>query len=71
MRKLSRLWDSVLPGLISLEPMGALAYYQAVATIEPAQSESPRTRRLALVSSARGGALIGRGDVHRAASVRP
>ena len=71
MSKLSRLWDSVLPGLICLEPMGALVYYQAVATIEPSQSESPRTRRLELVSSARGGALIVRGDVQQAASVGP
>ena len=51
--------------------MGALVYYQAVATIEPSQSESPRTRRLELVSSARGGALIVRGDVQQAASVGP
>lgn len=71
MSKLGRFWDSVLPGLIALEPMGALAYYQAVAAIEPSQTESPRTRRLELISSARGGVLIVRGDVQRAAPLRP
>jgi len=31
MSKLGRLWDLLLPGLICLEPMGAVAYYNAEA----------------------------------------
>lgn len=66
-----RLWGAVRTGLISLEPMGAMAYYQAVAKIEQSQSESPRARRLELVSGARGVAGIALGDVQRAAPVGP
>jgi hypothetical protein len=37
MSKLGRLWDWLLPGLISLSQMGAFAYY-----IASAEEEAPR-----------------------------
>jgi hypothetical protein len=50
MRKLSRSWDWVLPGLICLCPMGALAYYNAALEREVPHFESKRAGRHALVS---------------------
>ena len=59
MSKLAGLWDWLLPGLISLSPMGAVAYYSAGAEIEPPQRESARTVRRVLVSERlRGPAVI-------------
>jgi hypothetical protein len=49
MRKLGRLWDWVLPGLISLSPSGAIAYYEVVAEKEASRDESPRVGLRALV----------------------
>jgi hypothetical protein len=42
MRELDRLWDWVLPGLISLSPSGAIAYYEAVADNDAAFQNSER-----------------------------
>ncbi len=50
MRKLERLWDWLLPGLVCLSPMGAIAYYNAVAEEEAPHPESARIGRLAPVS---------------------
>jgi hypothetical protein len=30
MRRLSQLWEWLVPGLIYLDPMGAMAFYQAI-----------------------------------------
>lgn len=57
MRKLGRLLlDSLLPGLIALDPMGAMAYYLAIAGQEPPNSGTPRIRRPYLVSDSVKGA---------------
>lgn len=40
MSKLGRLWDLLLPGLICLEPMGAVAYYNAEAQSGASRHES-------------------------------
>ena len=59
MSKLSLFWDWLLPGLICLCPMGALAYYNATAETEAAQPESERAGGRSLVSnSVMGAALI-------------
>jgi hypothetical protein len=39
MSKLGRLWDWLLPGLISLSQMGAFAYYAAAAEEDPPRYE--------------------------------
>jgi hypothetical protein len=49
MRKLGRLWDWVLPGLISLSPSGAIAYYEAVVEKEVSRHESPKVELRGLV----------------------
>lgn len=41
MNQLGRLWDWLLPGLVSLSPMGAVAYY--VAVVEEAALGDPAT----------------------------
>jgi hypothetical protein len=46
MRELGRLWDWLLPGLIGMSPMGAIAYYNARAENEAADDEVPPLRRL-------------------------
>ena len=48
MSKLGRFWDWLLPGLICLCPMGALAYYNACAENEAPQNDSTSTGRLHL-----------------------
>jgi hypothetical protein len=60
-----RLWDSFLPGLIALEPMGAMAYYQTLEKMDPSPSGSARARGLELVSDGRGKAVIVADDVPR------
>jgi hypothetical protein len=58
MSKLSRFWDWLLPGLICLCPMGALAYYNATAETEAAPPESERAGGHRLVSSSVMGAAL-------------
>jgi len=45
MSKLSRIWDWLLPGLISLSQMGAFAYYVAGVEEEVPPLELRRARR--------------------------
>lgn len=45
MRKVDRLWDWVLPGLISLSPIGAIAYFNACAEEEAPHNEPMRHAR--------------------------
>jgi hypothetical protein len=52
MSKLGRLWDWLLPGLISLSPMGAIAYYSAGSEREAVRDESPKVERRGLVFDA-------------------
>jgi len=54
MSRTSRFWDWFLPGLICLNPMGAIAYYNAglEAEGEAPQFESRRADRRALGSDA-------------------
>jgi len=58
MRKLGRWWDWLLPGLICLCPMGAMAYYNTTAETEAAHADSERAGRRSLVSSLMGAAII-------------
>jgi hypothetical protein len=58
MSKLSRLWDWLLPGLISMSPIGAIAYYCAGAEIETPRYESKRAGRPALAADNRIGAAV-------------
>jgi hypothetical protein len=51
MSKLGRLWDWLLPGLISLSQMGALAYYIADCEEEEMRKE-PMKARLRVVVAA-------------------
>jgi hypothetical protein len=52
MRELGRLWDWILPGLISQCPMVAIAYYNACAEKEASQSEAPRVGQRVVVFDA-------------------
>ena len=56
MRKLGPFWDWLLPGLICLCPMGAMAYYNATAETE-AHSERAG-RRSEISTSVMGAAII-------------
>jgi hypothetical protein len=58
MNKLSRLWDWLLPALICLCPMGAMAYYNSADETETAHPDSERAGRLGLVSGSPMGAGI-------------
>ena len=49
MSKLGRMWDWLLPGLISLSQMGAFAYYIAGDEIDMPRYEPKRVERRALV----------------------
>jgi len=49
MSKLGRMWDWLLPGLISLSQMGAFAYYIAGDEIDMPRYEPRRVERRALV----------------------
>jgi hypothetical protein len=53
MSKLGRLWDWLLPGLISLSPMGAIAYYNSGYETEARDSASAGPRRRAQVRASR------------------
>ena len=55
MSRLGRLWDWLLPGLISLSPMGAIAYYNAAAAEEAAQHDLALRPPRALVFNPRMG----------------
>lgn len=50
MSKLGRILDWILPGLICLSPMGAIAYYDGGAEDEAPHSESKRTAPRAAIS---------------------
>jgi hypothetical protein len=58
MSKLGRFWGWLLPGLICLCPMGAMAYYNATAETEAAHPDSERGGRRSLVSNSLMGAAI-------------
>jgi hypothetical protein len=59
MTKLSGIWNWLLPGLICLDPIGAIAYYSAGAETESPRPESARARRRASVPDAvRSAAII-------------
>jgi hypothetical protein len=58
MSKLSRWWDRLLPELICLCPMGAMAYYNVTAETEAAHPDSERAGRRSLVSNSLMGAAI-------------
>lgn len=58
MNNLGRLWEWLLPGLISLSPMGAMAYYHAGAEEEASPYESPRSERRDLVFDALPGQVV-------------
>ena len=51
MSKLSLFWDWLLPGLICLYPMGAMAYYNATAETEAAHPHSERAGRRRVIST--------------------
>ena len=58
MRNLGRLWNWLLPGLICLCPMGAMAYYNVTAETEASHPDSERAGRRGLVSNSLIGAAI-------------
>jgi hypothetical protein len=58
MNRLVRLWDWLLPGLISLSPIGAIAYYNAGAAEEAAQPGVERAASRSFVSNARMGPAV-------------
>ena len=58
MRNLGRWWNWLLPGLICLSPMGAMAYYNVTAETEASHPDSERGGRRGLVSKALIGAAI-------------
>ncbi len=51
MSKLGRMWDWLLPGLISLSQMGALAYYAGIAEDETPRREPKRATRRVRVAA--------------------
>jgi hypothetical protein len=58
MSKVARFWDWLLPSLICLCPMGAVAYYSANAENEVTRQESARTGRGGVVSHPLVGAVV-------------
>jgi hypothetical protein len=58
MSKLDRLWDWLLPGLISLSPMGAIAYHTAAAESETLRYTPTRVGRRAPIAGGRMGAAV-------------
>ena len=52
MSKLGRIWNWLLPGLMCLDPVGAIAYYSAGAETDSPRSESARARRRASMPDA-------------------
>jgi hypothetical protein len=53
-----RLWEWLLPGLICLSPMGAIAYYNADARQAAPVPEAPTAKRRAPISDAVGSAGV-------------
>ena len=51
MDKLGKWWDWLLPGLICLCPMGAMAYYNATAETEAAHPHPERAGRRNVIST--------------------
>jgi len=49
-RELDRFWEALLPGLICLSPMGAIAYHYAGTEIAAPNRESKRGEPRVLVS---------------------
>jgi hypothetical protein len=71
MNRLGRLLDSLLPALIHLNPMVAMAYFQAVAMDEASHKGVVTAARRALVFHALGGVtVVDLADVPQPASVR-
>jgi hypothetical protein len=59
MSKLGRIWNWLLPGLMCLDPVGAIAYYSARDETESLRAESARAGRRASVPDAvRSAAII-------------
>lgn len=58
MSKVGRLWEWLLPELICLSPMGAIAYYNACVAKEASRQESPREERRAVDSGALRGSVV-------------
>ncbi len=59
MSKLGVFWDWLLPGLMCLDPVGAIAYYSADAENEAPRPESSRAKRRESVPEAvRSAAII-------------
>ncbi len=58
MRKLDRVWDWLLPGLIALSPMGAIAYYDLVAEKGQRYESTRVVRRPTASDPERGAAVI-------------
>ena len=58
MHKLGRWWNWLLPGLICLCPMGAMAYSNVTAETQAAHPDSERGGRRGLVSNSLTGAAI-------------
>jgi len=52
MSKLGRIWNWLLPGLMCLDPVGAIAYYSAGAETDSQRPESARARRRASIPDA-------------------
>jgi hypothetical protein len=58
MSKLGRFWDWLLPGLICLCPMGAIAFYNASAENEAPHQDSASSVRRGVVSHPLIGAAV-------------
>ena len=59
MSKLGRIWNWLLPGLMCLDPVGAIAYYSAGAETDSPRPESARaTRRASMPDAVRKAAII-------------
>jgi hypothetical protein len=52
MSKLGRIWNWLLPGLMCLDPVGAIAYYSAGGETDSLRPESARARRHASLPDA-------------------
>jgi hypothetical protein len=52
MSKLGRIWNWLLPGLMCLDPVGAIAYYSAGGETDSPRPESARARRHASLPDA-------------------
>jgi hypothetical protein len=52
MSKLGRIWNWLLPGLMCLDPVGAIAYYSTGAETDSPRPESARARQRASIPDA-------------------